>query len=343
MTQLEDNNKSYCVKMIGVNATYKCNLNCYMCGQRKNNDLDMTQEIDFNKLKKIILDAQKHDLRLGVYIWGGEPFLYSRIDELIEFLDSQKIFITINTNGVLLNKHLEVLLKCKNFVRLIISIDGSEDIHDKIRGKKGTYKRLTENIKNIVGLRKNRIIVSTNTVVTTLNYNKLSEIIDQIALLGIDYFECQLPIFITEEMGEKYENRMRKSFGIKATSWKGFQGNYYDIDIEILRKQVHDLKDKYGLKFKLNPDLSDNELEMYFKKPEQICSDKRCSLPFTQIHIEPNGNVVICPDFPDCIVGNIYESSLDEIWNSANNKIFREMITKENLPICSRCCQFYQF
>jgi len=333
----------YTIKMMGISVTYKCNLNCFMCGQRRNPELNLREELDFEAIKKAVTDAKNHGLRLGVYIWGGEPFLYSKIDELIEFLDSQKIFITINTNGVFLDKHLETLLKCKNYVRLIVSIDGFEDVHDRIRGVKGTYARLAENIKTIVELRKNRIMVSTNTVITSLNYMILGDIIDSIAGLGADYMECQLPIFITDEMGAAYERRMRECFDVHATSWKGFQGNYSDIDIDVLKKQLDSVKAKYGRRFKLNPDLKDENLDLYFTNPGSIYPDRRCSLPFSQVHLEPNGNVVVCPDFPDCVVGNIYENSLSEIWNSEKNLKFREMIKEDSLSICSRCCQFYQF
>lgn len=338
-----EQSNDYSIKMMGINVTYKCNLNCYMCGQRKNPNLNFKEELDFDLIKKTVLEAKKHGLRLGVYIWGGEPFLYSRIDELIEFLDEQKIFITINTNGVLLDKHMDTLLKCKNFVRLIISIDGIGAVHDEIRGIPGTFDRLAANIKYIVANRKNRIMISTNTVITSLNYRNLSSVIDQISLLGVDYLECQLPIFITDQMGAAYESRMRGCLNVDAKSWKSFQGNYYDIDIDVLKEQLSVIMEKHRRKFKLNPDLKDENIDLYFKDPESIYPERRCSLPFSQVHLEPNGNVVVCPDFPDCIVGNIYQSSLDEIWNSEKNEKFREMIKQESLSICSRCCQFYQF
>lgn len=73
-------------------ATSKCNLKCSFCyvGNR-----DRTNELDIDKLKHFI-DVIKP---LSVEITGGEPCLYSKINELIEFLYKKKIKIGMTSNG----------------------------------------------------------------------------------------------------------------------------------------------------------------------------------------------------------------------------------------------------
>ncbi len=61
-----------------------------------------------------------------------------------------------------------------------------------------------------------------------------------------------------------------------------------------------------------------------------ICSDSRCSLT-----IKANGDVCPCVNWP-YIVGNIYESSIVEIWNSKKFKKIRSLTWRDTIK-CHEC------
>jgi MoaA/NifB/PqqE/SkfB family radical SAM enzyme len=87
---------------ISLTITNACNLRCRMCGQWseegyiKQNGLP--QNLKLEKWKSIIDELFEHNTR-SVLLRGGEPFLFSGILELIRYINSKKIFISIDTNG----------------------------------------------------------------------------------------------------------------------------------------------------------------------------------------------------------------------------------------------------
>ena len=73
-----------------------------------------------------------------ISVHGGEPFVYKHIDTLLELLREQQFDVIFTTNGTLLKPHLKQLAKIRNLI-FLLSIDGDEQAHDKVRGK-GTFK-----------------------------------------------------------------------------------------------------------------------------------------------------------------------------------------------------------
>jgi radical SAM protein with 4Fe4S-binding SPASM domain len=244
----------------------------------------------------------------------------------------------------MLERYAEEIVKSK-IDRLIISIDGLEEIHDDVRGVKGTFQRIIAGITKINSLKKIRPIISSNSVVTSKNYHKLYELMVYLKSLRINSMEIQFPMFFTEKMGTCYEERMMQDFNIDAKSWKGFVGDYHEIDIPLLIDQIEKIHETIPKHIKLVPNLSNEMIFEYFSNPEVALTDKTCSLPFSQISVEPNGDLVICPDFPDYVLGNMYNiEKAADFWDSTKINEFRDSLKERGLmPICSKCCQLYQF
>jgi len=333
--------------MIGVNLTYKCNLKCYMCGQVKMDITARNQEIDFDQLCRFITQAKPFGMRFGVYLWGGEPFLYKNIFPLIRFIKTKGLFVTINTNGTLLEKYAEEIVK-NGVDRLIISIDGLNAQHDEIRGVEGTFDKIIKGVTAINAIKKIRPILSSNTVITQKNYTSLYEIAMFLKSIKINAIEFQFPIFFTEEMGINYEKRMQEDFSCQAKFWKGFLGEYHSLEINRLITEIQKVREALPKHFKLVPNLKDDEIVAYFSRPDEDFVHKLCSLPWSQVRIEPNGDLVICPDFPDYKIGSIFDpeqqDGVPRYLTDAPLKQFRESLEKKGLlPICIKCCQLYQF
>lgn len=120
----------------------ECNLNCKHC-----------RVIEKNTKEKELTLEQAKDLLSQLYycgitklnLSGGEPFLRK---DLFEILDYAKKFedIVITTNCTLINKQTAEKLAQYPNVRLSISIDGMEEIHDKFRGRKGTFQKVVNTL-----------------------------------------------------------------------------------------------------------------------------------------------------------------------------------------------------
>ena len=138
-----------------INLTYQCNSRCVMCNIWK---IKPKNEIKISKWQEVMDDDIFKEIR-NLTISGGEPFLYKDIVLTVKlFVDSmpklQKMIL--NTNGFLPEKVLsdvKIIAKyCqKRRVKLVvnISVDGVEEVHNKLRRVENGFKKSMETFKNI--------------------------------------------------------------------------------------------------------------------------------------------------------------------------------------------------
>ena len=60
--------------------------------------------------KKLVDEITNYKIKF-ILIRGGEPFLFPGIIELLEYINSKEIFILIDTNGTVLKKYAEDLVR----------------------------------------------------------------------------------------------------------------------------------------------------------------------------------------------------------------------------------------
>lgn len=145
-----------------VNVSHNCNLRCKYCFASTGNyngarDL-MSQETADKTLDWFLKQAKKTKV-LNINLFGGEPltniplvkYIVKKCKELeIEY--DKKIYITISTNGTILNDELVTLIK-EYDIGLQISIDGDKELHDSNRpaaNGKSSYDMLAENVKTLL-------------------------------------------------------------------------------------------------------------------------------------------------------------------------------------------------
>ena len=91
---------------IYIEITNYCNLACSFCSFYKRKKKEMSID-EF----KIVIDKIK-DYTDNVYLHvKGEPLLHSHLDELLSICENNKINVRITTNGTLLKKNKNILLK----------------------------------------------------------------------------------------------------------------------------------------------------------------------------------------------------------------------------------------
>ena len=133
-------------KVLQFPITTKCNAKCVMC-----NIWQMDYSKDLNvKILKIHLKINYLKKLHPIGINGGEPFM---MKDILGFFDaalkSPKLTsISLITNGFnceKIFKELPLIYKsCRSKgvnLNVTVSVDGIEEIHDKIRGIKGIHKR----------------------------------------------------------------------------------------------------------------------------------------------------------------------------------------------------------
>ncbi|WP_078427486.1 radical SAM/SPASM domain-containing protein [Alkalihalobacterium alkalinitrilicum] len=123
--------------------TRTCNLFCSHCIRSSGPDVKdtVTQENAFIAIDKLAPHGQK----ALMFISGGEPTLHPNFQEIVTKACQSFPNVMVNTNG--LNLHaLKEACRRNPSLKLQISIDGSMESHNIIRGK-GTFQKTMGNIR----------------------------------------------------------------------------------------------------------------------------------------------------------------------------------------------------
>ena len=142
--------------------TNECHLNCAICFTRK-----MRQQPGALS-KDCIINHVALCKQLGVRkidISGGEPLLYPDLPFLVDLCQENNIDVTITTSGLGNAKNIEWLSNnWGRFSRIILSLDGTEYIHNTLRNSPNAYPAFLKLYKKLSESK--CTIIRINTVVT---------------------------------------------------------------------------------------------------------------------------------------------------------------------------------
>jgi len=275
-----------------------------------------------------------------ILVRGGEPFRYPGIIELLTALRQRKFYVTIDTNGSLLEKFAEEIVRA-GVNNLTISVDGPEEIHDYVRGVKGTFKKIRKGVEAIYKAREEQnkeISVGLNCTISDHNYMGLEQMPDAARSLNIPAMSTVPYYYFNGEVGRAYEAFMQEKLDCQADSWMGFCRQTSGVDVDELVTQIRKMHRRLNdVSFSKYMDLSEEEHVTWFSDCTTEVGDFRCLMPWKLLDIQPDGSVNFCIDFPDYIIGNINDQSLVDIWQSDRADQFRAVLQEELLPICTRC------
>lgn len=134
---------------ICLHVTNFCNLKCSHCWS--NSGPEGNRSLDFDLLKKLLMESMPLGLS-RISVSGGEPLLYERLSDLIDFTKSNSLHVVITTNGNQLKRLKELLSwlseKDSSWLSVRVSIDGPRDISESLRGV-GTYEKSLESLRLI--------------------------------------------------------------------------------------------------------------------------------------------------------------------------------------------------
>lgn len=148
-------------------STYSCNQKCQYCDWTK---MDL-RVMETDQAVGLIKDLKKNGVvKLGFA--GGESLHRKDIDQLLACSYDAGLVTSISSNGREIVNHIDVISKYVDVVQL--SLDGSKDIHDGLRGY-GSYDVVIEAIKL---LRRKDIKVITNTVLTKNNIQDIDYVVN---------------------------------------------------------------------------------------------------------------------------------------------------------------------
>lgn len=300
-----------------------CNLSCKHCRAAFNCSRNIHNSLPIEKYRRVIQDFGTNEVhRIG--ITGGEPFLHPYFFDILSACKKEGIDLILYTNATLINDRmvdsLSQILSKYDIVH--VSLDGGDArTNDSQRGP-GAFVRA---INGIELLSKHNINIRINVVPTIFNENSLLKLCDIAIKCGVKEFGAS-PLMtigraslsrIAPDYQKLFETEMQivnklKESGVKYIGGiSGAVHNYLNIP-DLFKKNIFTLSRDSNLR-------------------------KICDAGNRKIFIDAVGNVFPCSLFAansQFSIGNIFDSSLNEIWHRDKWSIFRK-----GIPISSSKCK----
>jgi len=298
-------------------VTYACNLHCRQCYSAAGKP--HPNELTTSEAKALIKEMAEMKV-FYIYFLGGEPLLRKDIFELAEYAKLCGISTMMSTNGWFVTEGIASRLEKAGFMHIRVSLDGaSAEMHDAIRGAKGSFNRAVRAIKILKNTSIPRVGISPTVLAD--NINEMSELIELAVALGAN--EMQLV------------QLCRRGRGLKAKPASTSQ-------LLKLREVFIDYKTKLAGKLDLTAtegiSIEDNATNQNSSLPDFW----GCPAGRSCLAIEAEGTVQPCILYR-VSAGNVREGTLRKIWHDSS--LFKGMRTpsKECLScsfskVCSGEC-----
>lgn len=156
---------------LDVYLTNACNLRCKYCF---NLDDPTAPQLPVEDVCEILEAAYRGGHRY-VSITGGEPFIYRRIFEVLDFAHDLGLWVQVLSHGGLLTDERIRRLKPYWRLRVRISLDGADRAtHDPLRGE-GTFEKTLDRIDQLVA---SKINVGVGMTVSQHNVSQIPDMVD---------------------------------------------------------------------------------------------------------------------------------------------------------------------
>ena len=139
------------LRSIDLELSRRCNQQCKYCftdaGEALPNELQLTE------IKDVISQGKELGIKQVVIVGGGEPLLYSRLEELIDFIINNKLKILLLTNGTLIDKErAEYFYNKKVYLVLKLNAFENAQIHDYLVGRPGGFIIVKKVLDMLLGM-----------------------------------------------------------------------------------------------------------------------------------------------------------------------------------------------
>jgi MoaA/NifB/PqqE/SkfB family radical SAM enzyme len=343
---------------IGIKMNNGCNLRCKHCYEWNTEGYHHLMGRDERKdeipLELILQVLQAtRPTRAKIYLWGGEPLMYSQFDGFMRLLEKDPRWTTVCTNALLTEEKLDSLLRASESLAFLASVDGLEEQNDAIRGK-GTFRRIVKALDLLLELQRKNIYRGSISVSLTLNdaaVGQLFEFLEFFEGRGVDsvylVFPWYIPPYVAQSMDRFVANQLPHLSPALPTwskaSWHSFTYHIAPENVRALKEEMVRINARvWNMRVRFHPALDASEVEDFvIGRPVPAEQKTRCMAITNRVDLLPSGDVVTCKFFPETRVGNLSSEPLEQIWHNARFVGFRQTLACGLSPVCSKCTLLY--
>lgn len=283
---------------IVVDVSRRCNEKCWYCHSSSGPDYQ-EPVLTAKQVQSIIKLADKLSV-FDVTITGGEPFMWCELDDLLSFMPTFHFpSVQIITNGTMVSKVKADALKRAGISRVCISIDCLKPIHDANRGH-GSFDKTIEGLNALTTVFDNVTVIS---VLDTYTFDRWPEFTKLLVKLGVSSHHLS-PVCYS---------------GCAVNQYRGLSSEQFNE----VRSMVENIRSTLPKNFDLR--FNDILFQDYSCGSELSLIDYVERNKGWQLLVRPTGNVEYSTgywgrnwDRPETL-GNIQQTSIDEIWFSSQN------------------------
>lgn len=305
----------------------RCNCQCVMCDIWKANA--MKRELSREDLERQMPSFRNLHVQ-RVVLSGGEALMHSNLWLLCELLRelNDDLQITLLSTGLLLKTHaVEIVNWCDE---VIVSVDGSREVHDSVRRIPRAFDRMAEGIAALRAQRAN-FPVSGRTVLQRANFRDLPNIISaahEIRLNRISFLAVDVSSTAFNRPEPWKEPRVAEVALDRAET-----AEFSALVEDTIQRFAADFESHFVSE---SPDKL-RRLPRYYAALNGLGEPPStvCNAPWVSSVVEADGTVRPC--FFHRAIGNVHERTLEEILNSPEAIAFRRNLDVTTNPICKLC------
>lgn len=300
--------------------TDRCDQRCKHCYIYEGKDKKYNPELDLNTLKEILKNfiesCNKLERNPILVITGGDPLLYEKIWDFLEFLKDKNIHFGILGNPFHLNYDVVNQLENLGCISFQMSLDGLKKTHDYIR-KTGSFDATLDSLKYFEN---SKIRTAIMTTVSKTNINEIPNLVDVVVKHKVNTF-----------------------------AFARYCPNPEDLDLIVSPEEYRTFLDKMWTKYMQNQEcdtrfaLKDHLWKLYLyenrlfnpkniSNPDNLILDG-CHCGISHITTLADGTVYACRR-SKTPVGKVPEQSFYDIFTSTEMEKYRQYDKFEH---CSNC------
>lgn len=321
-------------EIVQFDITNRCNNNCLCCW---NNSLllgppddikkkEFNEELPVDLVKKSIAELKAMGTKTLFFAGGGEPFMHPQIMEILRYAKQSNMRIFINTNFTRINKK-----RAKEIVDLKIDhihislLAGTARTYAIIHPNKSEkiFHAINDVLRYIAYLKKKKNQHLYNPLphigLYYVIFNKNYHEIDAMAKLAMEVKADSIEFTPVDVIPGKTDclllNSAQARAVIDAVNTQSVIVEKYNIHEPVKINIVQ--KDSF-IKRISSPSAIEGRYE------SETITKQPCYVGWVFIRIKANGEVNPCLKAHKISVGNLYEKSFKEIWDSPQEQLFRK-------------------
>jgi len=309
-------------EQVVIDLTNKCNNNCIACWtsspllrDKTPGDYFKNLEFPFELLKETIDDLHRLGVKRIRFTGGGEPLMHPNILDLIESVKSLGMNCSLTTNFTLMDENAIEKLLLFELDEIAVSLwAGDSMTYSRVHPNKTekTFHKIERLLLKLGNEKNSRFRLTIANVLLNMNYQNAIQMFDFAMQIKADavYYTLIDPIpGYTDSLMLNSEQRS-ELLGMVDVIEKRLNG--------LSKNERIDLENFEQFKRRLsNPDAEKGHYD------NNIIDSIPCYIGWMFCRLLPDGQVIPCCRGVNKPMGNLFDNSFEEIWNSKEYCEFR--------------------